>query len=412
MVRGRGVAVLLVILSLVPAPTVGFSDSPDPAQSGTLVVGSNDEMKTRNVLTTLALGDPHTMVVLSRVYDTAVQRDATTGAVVPRLAVGSDGDGDGLLDPAEVGDFSYTVGTTDLTVFYDFGAARFHDGVSVSVWDFLFPYPVLALHPFANGPFRVLMDNEGSAGSNYTTTRWLGIAPVDDGDGNASTTALRFNRQSPYVNFATLTLGVPVLPMHVWSRTFAGRHADTGCAIWLPPAEANAKGISECGNPDASRWGLGIGPMEVVSGSKPFDLLAAMWWNPVNADVIGSGHFRFDYWTPGIAAQLLASADYAFGPPTVDGVLFRVYKTTQLLVFALQAGQIDLILGRVSPEFYPDLQRTPGIAVLEVEDVYPAALYFNLRGLPFGYSTYPPPDRIADQGHVLPRAMAHLPARP
>ncbi|MGI0150170.1 MAG: ABC transporter substrate-binding protein, partial [Thermoplasmata archaeon] len=287
-----------------------------------------------------------------------------------------------------------------LTVFYDFDGARFHDGTPVSVWDVLFSYHALALHPLANGPLRVLMHLNGKSGSNFTMSRWLSVLPVDDGDGNASTASLRFARQFSvgFVNFATLTLGIPVLPMHVWSRTGTGRHTDFGCAIWIPPSEAAARGIPECGNTDASRWGVGIAPSEAVQDSVPFDLTAAMSWVPWDAHVIGSGHFRFDVWLPGTETRLLANADYAFGAPRVDGVRFLVYKTSQLLVFALQSGTIDVILGSVNAEFHADLRNTPGIALLEVEDVYPSALYFNLRNQPFGFGG----------GDVVRRAIAHL----
>ncbi|MEK6851565.1 MAG: hypothetical protein AABY30_03390, partial [Candidatus Thermoplasmatota archaeon] len=152
---------LALLLSAVGGPLAAEEDEPGPAQGIVLRVGANDEMKVRNVLAPIAWEDRHTMAVLGRVYDTAVQRAAAGGAVVPRLAVGIDADGDARLGPGEAGNFSVSVGTTNVTVLYDFGNARFHDGVPVTEMDILFSYHVWALHPMTSGPLRPLMDLVG-----------------------------------------------------------------------------------------------------------------------------------------------------------------------------------------------------------------------------------------------------------
>lgn len=377
---------------LASLPVYGeASDGAEPAQGLTLLVGSNDEMKTRNLYAPFAWEDPHTMAVLARVYDTPVQRDPATGVVVPRLAVGIDADGNAQLDPLEAGDFNVSVGATDVTVFYNFTNARFHDGFPVTAMDVLFSYHAWALHPKANGPLRVLMDRGGDVATNFTTDRWLGILAVDDGDGDPGTAALRFTLQYFYVGFAWATLGIPILPRHVWEGTGGGRHADFGIAVY-PEGD--------------SRAGQGVPTGETAY--TPFRVSSAMGWNLQDADVIGGGHFRFESIVFGVEARLAANPDYAFGPPKVDLIRFKVYRTSQLLVFALQTGEIDLILGPVSSEFHPDLRRFPEITFFEVEDLFPTALYLNLRRPTWGYDMYPPPDRTADARHVLRRALAHV----
>ncbi len=392
----RAVPIVLSLVLLASLLVSGeASDGTEPTQGLTLLVGSNDEMKIRNVYAPFAWEDPHTMAVLARVFDTPVQRDPATGAAVPRLAVGIDADGDARLDPLEAGDFNVSVGATDVTVFYNFTNARFHDGFPVTAMDVLFSYHTWALHPKANGPLRVLMDRGGDVATNFTTDRWLGILAVDDGDGDPGTAALRFTLQYFYVGFAWATLGIPILPRHIWEGTGGGRHPDFGIAVYPE------------GDP---RVGRGVPTWETTY--TPFSVSSAMGWNLLDADVIGSGHFRFESVVFGVETRLVANPDYAFGPPKVDLIRFKVYRTSQLLVFALQTGEIDLILGPVSPEFYPDLQRFPEIALLEVEDLFPAALYFNLRRATWGYDTYPPPSRAADARHVLRRAIAHVVDRP
>ncbi len=377
---GFVVAVSLVAVLLAPAGEVRAQGT------DILSVGQQGEMKTRNFLTALAWEDPHTMSVLARVYDTAVQRDPSTGEIVPRLAVGIDGNGNGLLDPAEAGRFAPSAGARDVTVFYNFTPATFHDGVPLDAMDVLFSYHVLAMQPMTSGPLRVLM------GSNYTTTRWLWVLPVDDGDGDPDTAALRFTLQFTYGNFPWSTLGIPVLPRHIWEGTGGGRHADFGIAIY-PEADP--------------RRGQGVPPSETTY--KPFDLVAATGWQLTDADVIGSGHFRFGTWSFGLYVRLDANLEYAFGRPKVDEILFKVYRTTQLGVLALMAGEIDLWFAPLPPEFVPDLMTDPDIAIVNATDVLPITFEFNMRRVPFGYATYPPVDPRADDiGLPFRQAFAHL----
>ena len=388
---GRVAVPFLIVLLAAPSILAATSGpSQRPTQSVYLRVGSKDEMKTRNVYTLVAWEDTATMEVLARVYDTPVQRNATTGAIVPRLAVGIDQNGNGRLDAAEVGDFTVPVSAT-VTVFYDFRDATFHDGVPVTAMDLLFSYHAWALHPTAGGSLRVLMDRAGHAGSNFTRDRWLGVERVDDGDGNPATDALRFILHYRFVNFAWATLGIPVLPRHIWEGTGGGRHANLGLAIY----------------PDNdSRAGQGVPTWEVAY--TPFDSTGAQDWNPLDADVIGSGHFRFGAWTPGIETRLDAFTAYAFGRPKVDGILFRVYANSQLVVLALIDGIIDLILESVHPDYVPDLLRSPGVVVGQVPDLFPMGLFANVRRAPWGYDQYPPPNRTADAGYAIRRAFDRL----
>ena len=389
----RGVLVLaiaFVLLAVLPAVS-GSNNGPSPTQS-ILSVGAMDQMKTRNVLAPIALDDPYTMAVLGRVYDTPVQRDPTTWAVVPRLAVGVDANGNGVLDPAEVGAFSLPAASASITVFYNFTNARFHDGVPVTAMDLLFSYHVLALHPRVWGPLWVLMDRGGGPGSNASTDRWLGVTAVDDGDGNPATEALRFSLQFAYPLFTSATLGIPVLPRHIWEGTGGGRHTDLGLAVYPE------------GDP---RQGQGIPVTETAY--TPFNLVAAESWNPTDADVIGSGHFRFGTWSFGSFARVDANPDYAFGRPKIDSILFKIYRTTQLAVLALQSGEIAFLLNTVPVEFIPDLRNDPNIGLVMAPALHPASLVFNMRRQPFGYLTFPPADaRTDDIGLPLRLAFASL----
>jgi len=395
-----GLAVLVVMNVIPPAQA---ADDRVPASASILTVGSSDQMKMRNLLTAMLLDDPHTMAVLARVYDTPVQRDATTGNVTPRLAVGIDQNGNGRLDGSEVGVFDIS-GTT-VTVFYDFVNARFHDGVPVTAADVLFSYHVLALNPVASGPLRPLMDLGGGPGSNFTIDRWLWVLPVDDGDSSTNTSALRFTLASAYAPFPWTTLGIPILPRHEFEGTGGGRHP-----VMTPPQFP-----AGCDNVD---WGLAIYPETDArfgqgvrtdeTSYRPFQYPCAGAWQMTDADVIGSGHFRFGTWSFGSFVRLDVNLDYAFGAPRYNGIIFKIYRTTQLLVLALQSGEIDLILGTLPPEFLPDLESDPRIGLVEAPDLFPKVLLFNMRRVPFGYDPFPPSSRASDLGFPFRQAMVHL----
>lgn len=390
--RAIAVALAVAMLALPSLGTARGGDPVQPAQAPTLTVGALGQMLTRNVLNPLAWQDAYTMAVLARVYDTAVQRDPTTDAVVGRLAVGIDQDGDGILGPADAGAFGLPPSPGELTVFYNFTRARFHDATPVTAMDVLFSYHALALHPMAASRLLPLMDLGGGPGSNFTRDRWLWVLPADDRDGNPLTAALRFQLQTPYSLFPWAVLGIPILPRAVWEGTGGGRHGDFGLAIY----------------PDADpRAGQGVPTWETTY--LPFNVLAARSWAVTDTDVIGSGHYRFVTWVWRSFTQVDANPDYAFGPPRYDRILFKIYGNMQLLILALRAGEIDLILGSVPPEFLPDLELDPNVGLVSAFELFPAMLWYNLRRQPFGYSPYPPLDpQTDDPGQPFRGALSHL----
>ena len=391
--RGLGVLALIVAIAFLMVPVGAFAvdDRPAPAQFPILTVGMADQMKTRNFLSPVAQNDPYTTAVLARVYDTAVQRNATTGAVVPRLAVGEDANGNGALDPSEAGAFEVPPSSSTITVFYNFRNAQFHGGPIVTIADVLFSYHLAALQPQMNGPLWVLMDRGGGTGSNFSTDRWLSVFPVDDGDGNPATAALRFSPQFAYPDFSFATLGIPIFPRFEFEGTGQGRHADWGRAIY-PETDP--------------RFGQGIPTGEPMF--TPFNYTAAEAWQMTDADVIGSGHFKFGTWSFGAFARLDANPYYVFGPPKIDAILFKIYRTMQLGVLALRAGEIDFLYWSLPPEFLLDLQNDPGISIVSAPAFLPYSMFFNTRRLPFGYNVYPPADRTNDAGYPFRQAMQHL----
>ena len=423
---------LLVSLAMLAAGLSVGSHPAEAADSLTLVVGGQDEMKTRNLIQPLA-NDLWTAAVLERVYDRPIKQ-LPTGELAAYVAKGTDVDADGSFERWEYNEWRKAAGTDllDVVVYYDFNGVRWHDGTQVTVWDLLFSYHMTAMQPAWNAGIRVLLPG-GVSFSYELWGRQLAVAAVDldpsraglqkDWEGEGSMTgdpnlrvALRFRASEPFARFYEQTLAPLLLPLHVWSVTGGGRHADFGCAIWLPPAEASAKDVAPCGTPAAASWGRGVASTESVPGSSPFRYAYADRWMPTDADVIGSGPFRFRSWIPGVEASVdRYDGYYVGGPydpnlasylhlPRITAIRYVVYRTTQLGVFALQSGEIDYYHWNVPPEFVPDLYSHPDIAVESSPDLGYFYLGYNLRREPWGYNG----SDLRDIGLVLRRAIAHL----
>jgi len=420
------VAALLAVAVLLLAPLLMVT-STDVAAGGTVVltVGHKEEMKSRSVLR-VQLGpfhsDPWSVGVLEPVYSSLLITDPVSGELRPYIAKGIDADGSGVFDPDEYGAFGKDRGTnaTNLTVYFDFNGARWHDGVQMTAMDLMFTFLLASVSPLYNSATRVLWDRAGAPTSNFTWDRWLAveIAPKSwAGEASllgdaALRSAVRFRLQAPYARFYEDLLGkLPILPRHIWELTGGGRHLDFGRAIY-------PEGHPRAGQP--------IPVNETLY--KPFDYLAADAWQPTDADVVGSGPLRFTTWKPGVYTQLDRYEAFYVGtdprnpsivydarlaamlhPPLVASIVFKVYRTDQLGVFALENGEIQYYHATVPLEWIPDLLYRWGIRVWANADLGYTYLGYNLRRPPFGYSAYPPANPTRDDAGLAFRlAFSHL----
>jgi len=160
----------------------------------------------------------------------------------------------------------------------------------------------------------------------------------------------------------------------------------------------------------------------------PFNHPAAFQWELSDADVIGSGPFRFTTWLRGAYVRLDRFESYYVGTgpsnpavvydrrlaamlhrPTVDRIVFKVFRTEQLGMFALASGEIQYYRASFAPEFVPDLLSHPEIHVWANAGLGFSYIGFNMRRLPFGYSRFPPVDSVRDDvGLPFRLAFAHI----
>ncbi len=413
--------VLIVVVPVVPA--LAAEDPRGPTAGPILKVGSHGQMETRNVLAELASLDPYSMAVLARVYDTAGLLDPVTDAILPHIIRGVDGNNDtafsavergimtkGPCQPAPCSPAQELAWRRTVIAYYDFNGVYFHDGVQMTVGDVFFSYVIESLNPYFNTKLRVLWDDPNASSlptnrhlnvylqwCNPADVQWEGASALP-GD-NTLRCGVRYQLQDDYARFYPETLaGLVLLPRHIYEGTGGGRHADWGLAIY-PESDP--------------RFGQGVptGEMTYI----PLDYTSIETWSMTDADVVGSGRFRFNSWVFGVSALLDANANYVSGPPNYGGIRFTIYRTTQLLVLALENGDIDFIFDTLPPEFVPGLLGTPNIGLVVTPALFPKALSFNMRRVPFGYSTYPPPpgqDREppggVDLGFVFRQAFSHL----
>jgi len=440
--RPRGVAILsalVIVSSLFPVPSSATQrldaaqspEPPEPATPLTLIVGQVGQMITRNPLPAMA-NDVPTSAVLYRVYDTIVLNHPITAEVTPYIVKGVDYNEDGIFETSEYGVFAEqpaAMTPLEVALYYDFNGVRWHDGVQMTPWDLFFSYHVNAMNPRFNTDLRVLFC--APFATYESCGRQLGVAPVTknwQGEGlmagdPALRVAVKLTLNEPFAPFYEATIAPVMLPMHVWSRTGGGRHADFGCAIWIPPMEAAARGIPECGNPNPARWGTGIASTDVVPGSSPYLYPNAEAWNPTDADVIGHGPFRFVSWIFGVETQLARNDDFftgvdpqtgtVFDPrlttvlkkPTTDGIRFLAYASADLCANALNISAVDFCHANLPPAVIPALRSNPAVAMeLNPE---PGFFYvgYNMRKAPFGYLLN---DSANDVGYWFRQAAAHL----
>lgn len=424
--------VVLVVVAVMIA-TLPSSTPPVAAQSDgdILRVGATADLLTRSPIRVLDV-DVWTRNILEPVYDHPIRR-LPDGTQQPYIAKGVDFDEDGVFETAEYGVWAKepTKDPLNVTAYYDFNGVRWHDGHQVSVWDLLFSYHINAMYSSFAGivPTSVLFTTDsaglwGPRGYEFGGRQLnVSIAPKDwEGEENllgdpSLRVAVRFGLRETFSRFYEATLFPMLLPMHIWSRTGGGRHTDFGCAIWIPPDEAAAKGIPECGTPDEFRWGGGVVPSEPVTGSKPYSRFDAVWWEPKDEDVIGSGPFRFVRSTRGVRTDLARYDGYFVGDPydssvskilhlpRISGIQFNHFGAQQIAMFALRAGQVDLLL-RADPGLVVDLLvSTPGVVVQWNADPGFQSLVYNVRTAPSGYEDNNP---TRDVGFVLRQAVSHL----
>jgi len=393
----RGIIITCVVCALVLS-SFGNVIGQDGEEELILRVAMQDDIKTLNPLNA---GDVWSWNVVGYLYDNPINKNAELETFRPYIAVGTVSTYRILpLDWADctIGDFNYTPkvywedeNKPEAIVFYDFSDVYWHDGEQMSIRDVLFSYHVTAQTPNWKKNVACLKDKCGRLGSNYPNDHNLSIDLVWESEDNMRA-ALKFTLQEPYFNFFRNTIGVLLLPYHVWGTTESGQVSDK-TKIWID-------GNYTPDDPDA--WDLG----EAFG----FD----------NSNPIGSGPFQYEEWdAPAGISKISTNRDHFFQEgflydeyayqPNIDGITFMVFKTAEAAVLALMNNDVDFIAWSIPPTFVGDLANEPGVTLQQSPEQGFRYLAYNMRKKSFGYDEgkvfpYAPED---DVGKPLRKAMAH-----
>jgi peptide/nickel transport system substrate-binding protein len=152
----------------------------------------------------------------------------------------------------------------------------------------------------------------------------------------------------PYATFLSGTMTAPIAPAHQW------------------------RDIAEKANKSRKR-------------------LAALLNHEISR-TIGSGPFVFKRWQRGNFLYLeknphfFASQNTVIGRtpgPHVNGLLFKIYGTTDVAVLALRKGEIDFFWWGIQPGYLEQLGKTPHVKVFQNRKSALYFLGFNMRRSPF-----------------------------
>ncbi len=389
----RALAVAFALMMMFPPFIASGQDA-----GGELVlrVAMHDDIKGLNpIVATDAWSD----MVLKWIYDYPVLVDYDSQEVMPYIAVGSanhSGKAESWDDCA-MGNFGYCPKDTWLNaskqeaiIFYDFTNVTWHDGTQMTVRDIMFSFHLAGQIPEWSSSMNPLKDRGGEWHvSNYSRTGWLCIHKVWESGNRA---ALKFVLQEPYANFFKVTASPKLFPWHIWGNTVSGQLS--GAKIWCDPDYLS--------NP----W------------------LVAPAWAYENDPPVGSGLFKFAYWELGQIIRLdtyrehFHSLDYAYKSyveaafpnrtihqPAIDAMTFRIYRTAEAAVLAMENGEIDFISWSIPPTFIREFSRMNGVSLYAIPENGFFYMAYNMRRTSFGYQDGNA--SLGDAGKPLRRAMAH-----
>jgi peptide/nickel transport system substrate-binding protein len=213
----------------------------------------------------------------------------------------------------------------------------FHDGTEMTADDVVFTYYAA---------------REG-------TTIAANIINAFDWDGNGSVSqaeiemsviktgdySVQMIMASPYGQFFTTTLGIPIVPAHIWED------------------HLNAEGTFDIYWNDP-RANIATGPYKYKEGE----------------DNIYRVMEKFtDYWGKDFVTPYENKIIY---PPNVDTIYFKIYASLDTAILALQAGAVDHIAWTVTPGRVPALQADPNIGLVYLEENGYYYLAFNEKFQP------------------------------
>ena len=228
----------------------------------------------------------------------------------------------------------------------------FHDGVEMTSKDVVFSYQVLYWDSLYQSNLQCLYwadakwDRWDGNGKSH-----IGVEAVDD-------YTVKFHLSEQYPLFFYVTLGLPIIPEHVWKNHL--KDANTGDSQDMQLDYEYGKDMSEA---DAT---IGTGPFKFV------------YWEPKSYAVIETYE---GYWGKDISVTW-AGKEWPLYPKHVRRIVFKVIPKLEDSITALEEGKCDYIARTIPPEYYDDMRGDPRIgAEVNTENGF-FYLAFNMRKAP------------------------------
>ena len=130
----------------------------------------------------------------------------------------------------------------------------------------------------------------------------------------------------------------------------------------------------------------------IINEAKKTEKPLQTFLNYKNDNPIGNGPFKFSSWRNGTSIKLIKNPDFFAKNreisgkkvgPYIDGILFKIYGTTDAAILALKNGDVDYIWWSIQPGFMQDLKEDPGVTLTENKENGIRYLAFNMRKAPF-----------------------------
>ena len=227
--------------------------------------------------------------------------------------------------------------TLEVTIHLREGVV-FHDGTPLTADDVVFMYHAARDGTTYSSNIINAFDIDGDGTCSQEEIE-IGVVRVDD-----STVVMTM--AAPYGQFFTATLGLPILPKHIWEDHLT--EEGTINVLWTDPT--------------------------AVIGTAAFKYKEGI---PNTYRIMEK---NLDYW----GKEFTTPAGYKTYPPNIDQIYYKIYASIDTAILALQAGDVDYIAWAVTAGRVPSLQADPNVGLEFLEDNGYRYLAFNMKFQPMG----------------------------
>jgi ABC-type transport system substrate-binding protein len=275
-----------------------------------------------------------------------VWKDYVIGKFCFESLIGLDPAGNLFPALAESTEFDDTVTPYQVNVTLRMGVL-FHDGTEMTADDVVFSYMALRDGTTLSSSIIDAFDADDDGVANASE-----VDGTIDADGNGEFEGVKkiddynvtFVMAKPYGQFFLTTLGIAILPEHIWN----------------PNVDAEGRMDTLWSHEDAT---IGTGPFYYDDGEQ--DVFRIMTRFP-------------DYW----GTDETTPSDHRLYPAHVKHIHYKLYSSLDTAILALKSRQVDHLPWTVTPGYVPDLAEDPNVDLRFVSDNGYFYLAFNMKREP------------------------------